>query len=111
MWEILHRELLLDKFNDINVLPYFNDCSLRSACTKIVIIDVLLQTKDNLFSSIPIDNNAQQIIEQAIDDLGEYTSHAQYDERISLSVVRDFLLNHFNQPEPGRQFMAGQVTF
>ena len=25
--------------------------------------------------------------------------------------MRDFLLSHFNQAEPGRQFMAGQVTF
>lgn len=71
----------------------------------------LLQTKDSLFSALPIDNNAQQIIQQAIDDLGEYTSHAHYDKKIPLIVIRDFLLKHFNQPEPGRQFMAGQVTF
>jgi exodeoxyribonuclease V gamma subunit len=71
----------------------------------------LLQTKDSLFSSLPVDVNAQQIIEQAIDDLGEYTCHAHYNKPVPLSVVRDFLSNHFSQPEPGRQFMAGQVTF
>jgi len=71
----------------------------------------LLQTKDSLFSVLPVDVNAQQIIEQAIDDLGEYTSHALYDKKIPLSIIRDFLSNHFSQPEPGRQFMTGQVTF
>lgn len=71
----------------------------------------LQQLKETLFSPIVEDSNAQLIIEQAIDDLGEYTAHADYDRPISLAVVRDFLLSHFNQPEPGRQFMAGQVTF
>ena len=71
----------------------------------------LLQAKDTLFSPLPVDSNAQQIIDQAIDDLGEYTSSAVYDKKLPLSVIRDFLLNHFSQPEPGRQFMAGQVTF
>ena len=71
----------------------------------------LLQTKDSLFSVLPVDVNAQQIIEQAIDDLGEYTCQAHYDKKIPLTIIRDFLSNHFNQPEPGRQFMAGQVTF
>ncbi|MCU7939398.1 MAG: exodeoxyribonuclease V subunit gamma [gamma proteobacterium symbiont of Bathyaustriella thionipta] len=71
----------------------------------------LLQAKEALFSSLPVDSNAQQIIEQAIDDLGEYTHHANYDKKLPLSLIRDFLLNHFSQAEPGRQFMAGQVTF
>jgi len=71
----------------------------------------LQQLKENLFSPVSEDSNAQQIIEQAIDDLGEYTAHAHYEQNISLPVVRDFLQAHFNQPEPGRQFMAGQVTF
>ncbi len=71
----------------------------------------LLKTKDSFFSTIPVDSNAQQIIEQAIDDLGEYASHAHYDKPIPLTIVRDFLSHHFSQAEPGRQFMAGQVTF
>ena len=74
-------------------------------------VQFLLQIKESLFTSLPVDINAQQIIQQAIDDLGEYTRHAQYDKPIPLTVIRDFLSNHFNQPEPGRQFMAGQVTF
>ena len=71
----------------------------------------LLQAKESLFSPLSMDSNAQQIIEQAINDLGEYTRHANYENVIPLTVIRDFLLAHFNQPEPGRQFMAGQVTF
>ena len=71
----------------------------------------LQQAKENLFGVLVEDFNAQQIIEQAIDDLGEFTTYAQYDQKIPLAVVRDFLLSHFSQPEPGRQFMAGQVTF
>ena len=71
----------------------------------------LLQAKENLFSTLSDDSNAQQIIEQAIDDLGEYTHHAAYTKKLPLSIIRDFLLSHFSQPEPGRQFMAGQVTF
>ncbi|MFK5894934.1 MAG: exodeoxyribonuclease V subunit gamma, partial [Pseudomonadota bacterium] len=73
--------------------------------------EFLQQIKENLFSSLTEDKNAQQIIEQAIDALGEYTSQANYQQTIPLTVIRDFLLAHFNQPEPGRQFMAGQVTF
>ncbi|MCU7799187.1 MAG: exodeoxyribonuclease V subunit gamma [gamma proteobacterium symbiont of Lucinoma myriamae] len=71
----------------------------------------LLQAKDTLFSPLSVDSNAQQIIDLAIDDLGEYTSSACYNNKLPLSVIRDFLLSHFSQPEPGRQFMAGQVTF
>ncbi len=71
----------------------------------------LQQTRDSLFSNLDDDSNAWQIIAQAIDDLGEYTSDAVFAEQIPLPVIRDFLLSHFNQPEPGRQFMAGQVTF
>jgi len=71
----------------------------------------LLQAKENLFSTLSDDSHAQQIIEQAIDDLGEYTHHAGCTKKLPLSIIRDFLLNHFSQPDQGRQFMAGQVTF
>ena len=71
----------------------------------------LLQARDSLFSPLSDDSNAQQIIEQAIDDFAEYTHHAHYEKKLPLSVMRDFLLSHFSQAEPGRQFMAGQVTF
>jgi exodeoxyribonuclease V gamma subunit len=57
------------------------------------------------------EENAFSVIDQAIGALGEYCQHANYQQNISLSVVRDFLNNHFSQPDPGRQFMVGQITF
>ncbi len=57
------------------------------------------------------DELAQQIITQAIDDLGDYTQAADYQQALSLSVVRDWLRAGFSHPEPGRQFLVGQVNF
>ncbi|WP_259377131.1 exodeoxyribonuclease V subunit gamma [Colwellia sp. BRX9-1] len=57
------------------------------------------------------DEMAFNVIDQAIGSLAEYCQHANYQPNISLSVVRDFLTNHFSQPDPGRQFMVGQITF
>jgi exodeoxyribonuclease V gamma subunit len=57
------------------------------------------------------DENAFTIIDNAIGALAEYCEHANYQSAISLSVIRDFLTNHFSQPDPGRQFMVGQITF
>mgnify|MGYP003857079575 CR=1 FL=1 len=57
------------------------------------------------------DEMAFTVIDQAIGSLAEYCQHADYQQNISLSVVRDFLTNHFSQPDPGRQFMVGQITF
>ncbi len=71
----------------------------------------LYAAKDKLFAPLAEDNNAQQVIEQAIDNLGEFTHQANYQEKIPLHIVADFLLSHFSQPEPSRQFMAGKVTF
>jgi len=51
------------------------------------------------------------IVDNAIESLVEYCLHAKFEEKISLVIVRDFLNQHFSQPEPGRQFMVGQVTF
>lgn len=51
------------------------------------------------------------IIHQAIEDLLVYCEHAKYSQAISYQVVCDFLNNHFSQPDPGRQFMVGQITF
>ena len=55
--------------------------------------------------------NALNIIRTAIESLVEYCQHADYSSDISLSVIRDYLNAHFSQPDPGRQFMVGQVTF
>lgn len=52
-----------------------------------------------------------RLISQAIESLVEYCQHAKYDGEIELEVIRYFLNSHFSQPDPGRQFMVGQVTF
>ncbi len=57
------------------------------------------------------DEIAFPVINQALGALAENCQHADYVLKISLSVVRDFLTNHFSQPDPGRQFMVGQITF
>jgi len=51
------------------------------------------------------------IINHAIESLVEYCGHANFNEKVTLAVIRDFLDSHFSQPDPGRQFMVGQVTF
>lgn len=51
------------------------------------------------------------IIESAISSLNDHCFHANYHDQISLTVVREYLNNHFATPDPGRQFMVGQVTF
>ena len=56
-------------------------------------------------------DNGLSVIRTAIESLVEYCQHAAYNSEISLAVIRDFLNSHFSQPDPGRQFMIGQVTF
>ncbi len=56
-------------------------------------------------------DNGLSIVRTATESLVEYCQHAGYDSDISLSVIRDYLNAHFSQPDPGRQFMVGQVTF
>ena len=69
----------------------------------------LLSTLDKLFD---IDSEQSfSLIDHAIASLVEYCGHAHFDQEISLLIVREFLNNHFSQPDPGRQFMVGQVTF
>ncbi len=50
-------------------------------------------------------------LSNGIKHLAENCLHAQYQQTIPLTIVSDFLNNYFSQPEPGRQFMIGQVTF
>ena len=69
----------------------------------------LLSIVDELF-----DIESEQsfsLIDQAIASLVEYCAQAHFDKEISLLIVREFLNNHFSLPDPGRQFMVGQVTF
>lgn len=56
-------------------------------------------------------DNALSLIENAIASFVEYCQQAYLDEKISLSIVSDFLSNHFSQGDSSRQFMIGQVTF
>ncbi|WP_456405148.1 exodeoxyribonuclease V subunit gamma [Thiolapillus sp.] len=64
-----------------------------------------------LFSLNSEDEQAQQIIASAIDELGEHTQAAGFDQDIPLPVIRDWLRAGFSRPEPGRQFLVGQVSF
>lgn len=50
-------------------------------------------------------------INTAIESLVEYCDHAQFTDALSLNIIKEFLNNHFSQPDAGRQFMVGQVTF
>ncbi|ASP49037.1 exodeoxyribonuclease V subunit gamma [Cognaticolwellia beringensis] len=56
-------------------------------------------------------DNGLNVVRSAVESLVEYCQHAAYTSDISLAVIRDFLNSHFSQPDPGRQFMIGQVTF
>lgn len=56
-------------------------------------------------------DNGLSIIGQAIESFALYCQQAKYDGDIELSVVREYLNQHFSQPDPGRQFMIGQITF
>lgn len=103
--------LLLGRYFELLEQLQYYSRELQTPRSPIDWKEFLFQAKESLFSTLSEDSSAHQIIEQAIDDLGEYTSHARYEHVLPLSVIRDFLLAHFNQAEPGRQFMAGQVTF
>ena len=50
-------------------------------------------------------------ISNAIESLNEHCIQAKYEGTLSLEIVSEYLNSHFSQPEPGRQFMIGQVTF
>ena len=56
-------------------------------------------------------DNGLDIVRKAIESFVEYCQHASYNTDISLLVIREYLNGHFSQPDPGRQFMVGQVTF
>lgn len=60
---------------------------------------------------ISSDDGGIHIITHAVDLLVEYCQQANFQQKINLTIVQDFLNNHFSQPQPSRQFMIGQVTF
>ncbi len=67
--------------------------------------------RDELFSTLDEDRDGHAILTQVIDDFGESAQLAGYHDEIPLAVVRDLLEARFATPEPGRQFMSGQITF
>lgn len=56
-------------------------------------------------------DNGLLIINQAVSSFAVYCKEADYTGAIELPVVREYLNHHFSQPDPGRQFMIGQITF
>lgn len=56
-------------------------------------------------------DNGLLIINQAVSSFALYCKEAAYNDTIELAVVREYLNHHFSQPDPGRQFMIGQITF
>ena len=69
-----------------------------------------LQTLINDIFDVGSDENFKNVF-AAIESFVEYCQHASFEQKIDLNILREFLNNHFSQPEPGRQFMVGQVTF
>jgi len=75
----------------------------------------LMKQVELLFSrSTDIELNSEAsllIIEKAIAGLVEHCQHAHFDDNISLTIVLDYLSQHFSQGDASKQFMVGQVTF
>ncbi|MDO6447295.1 exodeoxyribonuclease V subunit gamma [Colwellia sp. 1_MG-2023] len=69
----------------------------------------LLSFIDDIFDAQQDDNF--NVIYAAIETFVEYCQHANFDEKVDLAILREFLNSHFSQPDTGRQFMIGQVTF
>ncbi|WP_456417774.1 exodeoxyribonuclease V subunit gamma [Thiolapillus sp.] len=72
---------------------------------------LLLEMQRWLFGASAGEEAAQQIVVDAINELGEYPQAAGFDEEIPLCVIRDWLRAGFSRPEPGRRFLVGQVSF
>ena len=101
--------ILLGKFMLVLEQLEFYAQSLKVKRTPTQWHDFLFQLTDDFFDSHHEDNVSH--ICQAIEALVEYCDHAHFQDKIALAIVQDFLNNHFSQPDPGRQFMVGQVTF
>lgn len=71
----------------------------------------LTELFDNYFLPDNDDLIAAETIQDAIHKLAENTLQAGYGDKIPLEVVSYFLEHQFSQPEQGRQFMTGQITF
>lgn len=69
----------------------------------------LHQLVDDCFAGT--DLHQVDFINQAIENVVEYCQTAEFEAEIPLSIIQEYLDHHFSQPDPGRQFMVGQVTF
>ena len=98
----------------IEQLHYFSE-NLQRSRSAIQWQSFLLEQLSHLFSRVDADNvsneNSLMIIEQAIAGLVEHCHHAHFEDDISLSIVVDYLSQHFSQGDASKQFMVGQVTF
>ena len=72
--------------------------------------DTLTQLREGLFCQLAEDQYGLQCIDTAIESLSEEAACAALEDKIPLTIIREYLNNQFSQPEPGRQFLAGQVT-
>ncbi|WP_343817452.1 exodeoxyribonuclease V subunit gamma [Colwellia asteriadis] len=75
----------------------------------------LLEQLETLFSRVDdksLNSEASiAIIEQAIAGLVEHCQHAYFEEALPLTIIVDYLNNHFSEGDASKQFMVGQVTF
>jgi exodeoxyribonuclease V gamma subunit len=62
---------------------------------------------DNVINS----ETSLAIVEQAIANLVEHCQHAHFEALVPLTIIVDYLNNHFSQGDASKQFMVGQVTF
>lgn len=82
-----------------------------------VLFSISNSNKDQPLSTYQLDKqnlqieNSLGVIHKAISGLVEYCQYANYDEKIDLSIVVDYLTHHFSQGDSSKQFMVGQVTF
>lgn len=71
----------------------------------------LINLLESCFANSEQGQSSIEIILQAIEELAEYTQAASFDNQLPLAIVKEFLGQHFSQPDAGRQFMVGQITF
>jgi exodeoxyribonuclease V gamma subunit len=69
---------------------------------------VLLSMLQQLF--VPVERE-EALLLQGINSLVDHCIAANYEQLITLEVVREYLSQHFSEPETGQQFLVGQVTF
>lgn len=85
--------------------------SLLTARTPEAWQDYLQNLTDSLFEPADEELNARELISKVINSLTEHCNHANYDNKIELTVVRNYLNNNFSQADSTNHFLTGQITF